>query len=159
EPADHGLERFAATTLACPGERDPHAHVDKVTGAIGPLLRDAPDLLIVQGDTSSALGGARAAVRAGIALAHVEAGLRTHDPALPWPEEEYRTEIDACADLLFAPTHLAVANLLRERIPGSIHLTGNSGVDALVAVLAQLPAPTVRDRRLPRLLVTCHRRE
>ncbi len=66
--------------------------------------RDPPDLLVVQGDTSSALGAALAGFTAGVPVAHVEAGLRTHDPLLPWPEEEYRTAIDARADLLFAPT-------------------------------------------------------
>ena len=86
-----------------------------VTLAMGPLLNDAPDLLMVQGDTSSALGAALAAFTAAVPVAHVEAGLRTHDPTLPWPEEEYRTAIDANADLLFAPTELAAANLRRKR--------------------------------------------
>ncbi len=83
-----------------------------------PLLRPAPDLLVVQGDTSSALGGALAGALAEVPVAHVEAGLRTHDPRLPWPEEEYRTAIDARADLLFAPTERAVANLRQRGPPG-----------------------------------------
>ena len=73
------------------------------------MLADRPDLLVVQGDTSSALGAALAGFTAGIPVAHVEAGLRTHDPLLPWPEEEYRTAIDAQARLLFAPTETAAA--------------------------------------------------
>lgn len=159
DPAEHGLDSYAAVALDCPGETDPHGHVGKVAAAIAPLLENEPDLLVVQGDTSSALGGARAAVAAGVPLAHVEAGLRTHDPALPWPEEGYRVEIDLLADLLFAPTYVAASNLLKERVPGRIHLTGNSGIDALVAVLANLPQVGVRERPKPQLLVTCHRRE
>lgn len=58
-----------------------------------PMLGAGPDLLVVQGDTSSALGAALAAFTAGVPVAHVEAGLRTHDSRLPWPEEEYRTAI------------------------------------------------------------------
>ncbi len=122
-------------------------------------LRKPPDLLIVQGDTSSALGGALAGCIAAVPVAHVEAGLRSHDPAMPWPEEEYRTAIDANADLLFAPTALAAANLRRERVPGAIFVTGNTGIDAVLKTRAGLPAPSLRDRALPRLLVTCHRRE
>ena len=118
-----------------------------------------PDLLIVQGDTSSALGAALAGFTAGVPVAHVEAGLRTHDPSLPWPEEEYRTAIDADADLLFAPTELAAANLRAEKVPGEIHVTGNSGIDALLETASRLPSPSVRERGDPRLLVTCHRRE
>jgi UDP-N-acetylglucosamine 2-epimerase (non-hydrolysing) len=159
DPAEHGLARYGAIALHCPGEANPHAHVEKVATALQPLLANCPDLLVVQGDTSSALGGARAAAAAAVPFAHVEAGLRTHDPALPWPEEEYRVEIDLLADLLFAPTHLAVSNLLGERVPGRVHLTGNSGIDALVAVLADLPRPSVREQPLPQILVTCHRRE
>jgi UDP-N-acetylglucosamine 2-epimerase (non-hydrolysing) len=124
-----------------------------------PLVRSVPDLLVVQGDTSSALGAALAGFTAGIPVAHVEAGLRTHDPSLPWPEEEYRTAIDADADLLFAPTELAAANLRAEKVGGEIHVTGNSGIDALLGTVSRLPPPSLRDSRVRRLLVTCHRRE
>jgi UDP-N-acetylglucosamine 2-epimerase (non-hydrolysing) len=123
-----------------------------------PLLRAQPELLVVQGDTSSALGAALAGFTAGVPVAHVEAGLRTHDPSLPWPEEEYRTAIDADADLLFAPTELAAANLRAEKVPGEIHVTGNSGIDALLQAVTRLP-PSSRNSGGDRLLVTCHRRE
>jgi UDP-N-acetylglucosamine 2-epimerase (non-hydrolysing) len=119
----------------------------------------AADLVVVQGDTSSAYGGALAAFRAGVAVAHVEAGLRSHDPKLPWPEEEYRTAIDARADLLFAPTELAAANLKAEAVSGAIFVTGNTGIDAVLRAKAALPPPLLHDGGLPRLLVTCHRRE
>lgn len=159
DPVAFGLGGHAFVRLDCPGEENPNSHVGRVRAAVLPLLRNSPDLLIVQGDTSSALGGALAGFTAGVAVAHVEAGLRTYDPALPWPEEEYRTAIDARADLLFAPTPLAAANLRREGVPGDIHVTGNTGIDALLAVQANLPPPTLGNRATPRLLVTCHRRE
>jgi UDP-N-acetylglucosamine 2-epimerase (non-hydrolysing) len=124
-----------------------------------PLLRRSPDLVVVQGDTSTALGGALAAFTCGVPVAHVEAGLRTGDPRLPWPEEEYRTAIDAEAELLFAPTAIAAANLGAEGVPGEVHVTGNSGIDAVRAAEAKLPARSLRERGAPRILVTCHRRE
>lgn len=114
---------------------------------------------MVQGDTSSALGGALAAFDAGVPVAHVEAGLRSHDPRQPWPEEEYRRRIDARSELLFAPTPLAAANLREERVPGEIHITGNSGIDALVRTLSALPDAPPRSRGRFRILATCHRRE
>jgi UDP-N-acetylglucosamine 2-epimerase (non-hydrolysing) len=89
----------------------------------------------------------------------VEAGLRSHDRDMPWPEEEYRTAIDANADLLFAPTALAAANLRQEGVAGAIFVTGNTGIDALMKTSAKLPPPAVRERGQPQLLVTCHRRE
>ena len=122
-----------------------------------PLMRSA-DLVIVQGDTSSALGGALAAGLAEVPVAHVEAGLRSHDRRRPWPEEEFRLAIDSQAALLFAATELSVANLRRERVPGQIHLTGNTGIDAALRSAPPSRAKS-RDRELPRLLVTCHRRE
>ena len=64
-------------------------------------------------------------------VAHVEAGLRTFDPALPWPEEDNRVAIDRGAALLFAPTEVSAANLRSEGAPGEIHVTGNTGIDAL----------------------------
>jgi UDP-N-acetylglucosamine 2-epimerase (non-hydrolysing) len=158
-PDEFGLAAFPAVHLDCPGEQDPHSHVAKVSAAIRSLLEDTPDLLMVQGDTSSALGAALAGFLAAVPVAHVEAGLRTHDPLLPWPEEEYRTAIDAQADLLFAPTQIAAANLRSERVPGEVHITGNTGVDSLLAVEATLPPRTLHDGGAPRLLVTCHRRE
>jgi UDP-N-acetylglucosamine 2-epimerase (non-hydrolysing) len=145
--------------LGCPGEEDPHLHVRAVAAALLPLLGDASPLIVVQGDTSSALGAALAAFTAGLPVAHVEAGLRTHDPLLPWPEEEYRVAIDAGAALLFAPTVLAACNLEAEQVSGEIHITGNSGIDALLAIEAALPAAEPKRDGPPRLLVTCHRRE
>ena len=145
--------------LGCCGTEDPHRHVRSVTAALLPLLSQGPQLLIVQGDTSSALGAALAAFTADIPVAHVEAGLRTHDPLLPWPEEEYRTAIDAQADLLFAPTERAAQNLHDEHVGGAVHVTGNSGIDALLGVASRLPPVALHDRGAPRLLVTCHRRE
>lgn len=131
-----------------------------VTGALLPLLTVSPDMLIVQGDTSSALGGALAASIAGVPLAHVEAGLRTHDPLLPWPEEEYRTAIDAEAELLFAPTELAAANLRSEQVHGQIDVTGNTSIDAVLEAVSRLPSRAPRGRHdLLNVVVTCHRRE
>src|SRR5690242_17876819 len=133
---EFGLGGFAVRALECPGKADPHSHVCNVAAGMNTLLGDKPDLLVAQGDTSSALGAALAGFVAGVPVAHVEAGLRTHDPLLPWPEEEYRTAIDARADLLFAPTETAAANLRQEQVPGEIHVTGNTGIDALLAMEA-----------------------
>jgi UDP-N-acetylglucosamine 2-epimerase (non-hydrolysing) len=157
-PADFGIEAYPTVQLRCPGDVDPHRHVQVVTAAVLALLRPAPDLVVVQGDTSSALGGALAGFLAGVPVAHVEAGLRTHDPLMPWPEEEYRTAIDARAHLLFAPTETAAANLRAEGVEGEMHVTGNTGIDALFAV-APKAATSLVIERLPRILVTCHRRE
>jgi UDP-N-acetylglucosamine 2-epimerase (non-hydrolysing) len=159
DPVDFGLAGFSSIILGCPGEPNPHRHVATVSRALQPLLSSAPDLLVVQGDRSSALGAALAGFAAGVTVAHVEAGLRSHDPLLPWPEEEYRTAIDADADLLFAPTELAASNLRAENVPGEIHVTGNSGIDALLKTASRLPPRAIRDGAAKKLLVTCHRRE
>jgi UDP-N-acetylglucosamine 2-epimerase (non-hydrolysing) len=163
ELGDHRLDEFPATPLDCPGQPDPMLHAELVRSAMRRLLPlDPPDLLVVQGDTSSALGGALAAHETGVALAHVEAGLRTYDPNLPWPEEENRVTIDRLADLLFAPTSGNAANLRRDKVAGEVHVTGNSGIDALAELVGPLPVKTGRQwwpRRGFTLLVTCHRRE
>jgi UDP-N-acetylglucosamine 2-epimerase (non-hydrolysing) len=138
-------------------------HADLVRSALKRVLAsDRPDLLLVQGDTSSALGGALAAQEAGVALGHVEAGLRTRDPNLPWPEEANRVAIDRLSDILFAPTSANAANLRRDGVSGEVHVTGNSGIDALARLVGALPAKPMRrwwPRRQFQLLVTCHRRE
>ncbi|MDW8445048.1 MAG: UDP-N-acetylglucosamine 2-epimerase [Acetobacteraceae bacterium] len=106
-----------------------------------------------------------------VPLGHVEAGLRSFDPARPWPEEFNRVAVDALADLLFAPTEGAAENLRREYARrGRIVVTGNTGIDSLLAVADRLATdPALRAsvaRALPALdpsrrliLVTAHRRE
>jgi len=160
DPADHGLESFDRVALDCPGKRNPLAHSDAVARAMADVLADPPVMLVVQGDTSSALGGAMAAYAAGVPIAHVEAGLRSFDPAMPWPEEQNRIAIDRLATLLFAPTATSAANLRADGVSGAISVTGNTGIDALVAMLDRLGPvePRAASDRL-RLLVTCHRRE
>jgi UDP-N-acetylglucosamine 2-epimerase (non-hydrolysing) len=159
DAAEFGLEAYPAVNLGCPGHENPQRHVQMVTAAMLPMLRPPPDLVVVQGDTSSALGAALAAELAEVPVAHVEAGLRTHDPRLPWPEEEFRTAIDAHAQLLFAPTEKAAMNLRQEGIRGEVHMTGNTGIDALIATQARLPPQELVQEGGHRILVTCHRRE
>lgn len=118
-----------------------------------------PDMVIVQGDTSSAYAGALAARALAIPLAHVEAGLRSGDLAHPWPEERNRIAIDTLSDLLFAPTADAAARLVAEPgARGQIHVTGNTVIDALFLVRESLPLfVTTAGRR--QILLTAHRRE
>lgn len=161
EPAAHGLDAFPCTPLQQPGLPDPHEHVDRVANGLARIWKfRGPDMVMVQGDTSSALGGARAAVASRIPLAHVEAGLRSFDSRQPWPEEDFRIEIDRVSDLLFAPTSTSASNLISERCQGQVHITGNTGIDALLQTLGFRAKPP---RHWPagrfNILVTCHRRE
>ena len=119
-----------------------------------------PDIVLVQGDTTSAVAGALAARDCDIPVAHVEAGLRSHDLQQPWPEEANRVVIDEVAALLFAPTERAALNLAAEpRVKGEVHVTGNSGIDALFELreAAEGAVPDAGERKT--ILVTCHRRE
>ncbi len=160
DPDDHGLGGFARLRLDCRGRRNPLAHADAVAATLAPLLADPPALLVVQGDTSSALGGALAGSAAGVAISHVEAGLRSFDAAMPWPEEGNRVTIDRLSSLLLAPTETSAANLRAEGVDGEIVVTGNSGIDALFGVLDAIgPAEPIAASQKLRLLVTCHRRE
>ena len=119
-----------------------------------------PDLLIVQGDTTSAWAAARAAYRLGVPIGHVEAGLRSHDLTRPWPEERNRVEIDTIATLLFAPTEQARRNLAAEPdVGGAVFVTGNSGIDALLAMRPRAATATLHDPGRRLILVTCHRHE
>jgi UDP-N-acetylglucosamine 2-epimerase (non-hydrolysing) len=145
------------TSLRCSPGADPQRYAQELGARLEPLLPEFR-LVLVQGDTASALGGALAAERAGLPLAHVEAGLRSHDRRAPWPEEEFRMAIDARSDLLFAPSALAAANLRRERCAGLVLVTGNSGVEAALRRVTPQQA-RVREPGRPTLLVTCHRRE
>lgn len=128
---------------------------------------EKPDLIIVQGDTTTAFIGVLSAYYLKIPVAHVEAGLRTHNKYGPFPEEINRVLIDHIADLCFAPTEYARENLRAEGIPSNkIFVTGNTVIDALLLVLERLPQllegkkvePVINpENRL--ILVTGHRRE
>jgi UDP-N-acetylglucosamine 2-epimerase (non-hydrolysing) len=134
------------------------------------LEAEAPDRVLVHGDTTTAMAGALAAFHRGIPVGHVEAGLRTGDLARPFPEEMNRRVIDQMADHLYAPTRMAREALLAEGLgTRRIAVTGNTGIDALTLARTRLATPggaaaTAELRRLhdparKLLLVTSHRRE
>ena len=120
-----------------------------------------PDVVLAQGDTSTVLIAALAAFYRGIAFGHVEAGLRTHDRAHPFPEEMNRTLVGRLASRHYTPTESAAANLRAEGVPTeAIRVTGNTVIDALFHMLRlkpQLPFALPPERRM--VLVTAHRRE
>ena len=100
----------------------------RMLGALGELLRDAaPDAVLVYGDTNSTLAGALAATQAHIPVAHVEAGMRSFDRAMP--EEINRVLTDHLSDLLLAPSQIAADNLARESVGGAVQVVGDVMVD------------------------------
>lgn len=130
------------------------------------LAKLEPDIMLVQGDTSSAFAAALAAYHGKIMVGHVEAGLRTGNKYNPFPEEMNRRLVGAVADLHFAPTASARENLLREGVPEEhIFVTGNTVIDALRMVVRDEYAFThevlsridYAKRRV--ICVTTHRRE
>jgi UDP-N-acetylglucosamine 2-epimerase (non-hydrolysing) len=130
--------------------------------------RISPDIVLVQGDTTTAFAGALEAFYHRIPVGHIEAGLRTQDKYNPFPEEINRRLVSPIADFHFAPTEGARKNLLREGIDSSrIAVTGNTVIDALLYVRSQINsnAAIVPDIGLADLnghkliLVTAHRRE
>jgi len=125
------------------------------------ILREKPDILLVQGDTSSAFAAALCAFYHKLPLGHVEAGLRTGDKWRPFPEEINRRLISQVADLHFAPTQTATNNLLKEDIPRhNIYLTGNTVIDALLMVSSRnYKLDLGLDPNKKMILVTAHRRE
>lgn len=117
-----------------------------------------PDIVVVQGDTATAAASTACAYNAGISIAHIEAGLRTHDIASPFPEEGNRQIISRLADINFCPTENAKENLLKENVQGKIYVVGNTEVDAVLYVLDNCePIRTVDYDEF--VLVTLHRRE
>lgn len=140
----------------------------RVLTALDELLeRDRPDMLLVQGDTTTAMAGSLAGFFRGIPVGHVEAGLRSGDPRSPFPEEMNRRLTTRVADLHFAATERNVRVLRNEGVPDDdIFLTGNPVVDSLRSVLASPPredGPAAEIlRRLEGtkpILLTTHRRE
>lgn len=143
---DQGLSEVAARVLG---------------GLDGVLAEFGPDWVVVQGDTTTTLAGALAGFHRGARVAHVEAGLRTPDRRLPFPEEMNRRLVATLADFHFAPTEAARRHLLAEGVDdGAIAVTGNTSIDALLCVAGRgAPAdPLAADQRRL-VLVTAHRRE
>ena len=130
-----------------------------------------PDLVLVHGDTTTTLAASLAAYYAKVRIGHVEAGLRTFNKQSPWPEEINRTLTGHLADLHFAPTEKAKGNLLREGVdPATIHVTGNTVIDALLDVAHRIRTDSALrsefeahfsflDPAKRLILVTGHRRE
>lgn len=137
--------------------------IEKLATIVSP---ENSDTVLVQGDTTSALAGAMAAHFQGVKVAHLEAGLRSHDPSQPFPEESNRKLISHIASMHFAATAEAKANLLAENIdPATVHITGNSVVDALQMILNNEESSSESTRAQFAshddilLLLTTHRRE
>lgn len=140
------------------------------------LQKERPDVVLIQGDTSTAFTASLAAFYLQISIGHIEAGLRTHNKYNPFPEEENRHLIGVLADYHFAPTELARDNLTKEGIPESqIWVTGNTVIDTLLEVINRQSSVVkqeelgryfkerwklvLTDDNQKRILVTGHRRE
>jgi UDP-N-acetylglucosamine 2-epimerase (non-hydrolysing) len=148
-------------------EQNPNEVCARVLSGLGPIFRkEIPDLIVVQGDTTTALAGAMAGFHYNIPVAHVEAGLRSGNPNSPFPEEVNRRVISRLAKYHFAATPGNRETLLQEGVPEpDIFVTGNPGVDSLYSILENTtPSERVRSllvqissRKL--LVLTTHRRE
>ncbi|AQH04728.1 UDP-N-acetylglucosamine 2-epimerase (plasmid) [Burkholderia sp. KK1] len=134
------------------------------------IEKEQPCRVLVHGDTTTATSAALAAFHRRVPVAHVEAGLRTGDMHSPWPEEMNRRVVDVVSDLMFVPTPRSRDNLAKEGVHGRTFVTGNTVIDALLAVKRRIDSDHLLraslDARLPFLdpakklvLVTGHRRE
>ena len=165
-----GLSPDIDLDLMEPGQSLDRLTARLLTGLGEVMDAEKPDRVIVQGDTATAMVGALAAYYRKVPVGHVEAGLRSGDIWQPWPEEINRRIVAPIADQHFAPTETAADALRRENIDSAtIHVTGNTVIDALHATRAKLAADpnlaggldALADRFAGKriVLVTTHRRE
>lgn len=144
------------------GDQSPASTCARTLAALEPvLLQERPDFVLAQGDTTTVLGTALACAYAAVPFVHVEAGLRTGDRSRPFPEELHRELVARLACVHFAPTDAARDNLLREGANAAdVHVVGNPGIDALLAVADRVdPRAWVPTDGSRLLLATVHRRE
>jgi UDP-N-acetylglucosamine 2-epimerase (non-hydrolysing) len=167
---DHVLQAFGLQPdidlqLMRPDQRLAHFASRALASLSDLFVQLAPDIVLVQGDTTTVMAAGLAAFYQGVKVGHVEAGLRSFDRQNPFPEEINRRIASCVADLHFAPTESARANLLREGVrPEAVFLTGNTIVDALSwmklgGVFENHALNLVDFDRYRVLLVTAHRRE
>ena len=140
----------------------------RIFSGLEPVLAETkPDIVLVQGDTTTTFCGAVSAFYQRVPVGHVEAGLRTGDLRQPFPEEFNRLVTTFVTDLHFAPTERAARNLRREGVPEErIHVTGNTSIDAVLHVAGELEAGRAKPPRRvelsgdgPLVVATAHRRE
>lgn len=134
----------------------------RIIEGLTPILEaEAPDVVLVHGDTTTTLAAALSAYYQQITIGHVEAGLRTWKKYSPFPEEINRQLVDSLSDLCFAPTADSAANLMKENCSKEqIFITGNTAIDAMrYTIRKDYTHPSLIDNDRRRLLVTMHRRE
>jgi UDP-N-acetylglucosamine 2-epimerase (non-hydrolysing) len=138
-------------------DQTPNALAARVLSGLDEVLaREAPDWLLVQGDTTTAMAASLAAFHRHVRVGHVEAGLRTGDFRHPFPEEMNRRVVDLVSEANFVPTRRAARALEAEEVPAEkIYLTGNTVVDALQEIASREGDVTEEDL----VLITAHRRE
>jgi len=175
EMLDQVLSLFGITpdvdlNLMRPGQQLPELTARVITGVSEVLQQERPDVVLIQGDTTTVMATALAAFYHKIPVGHVEAGLRSYDRYSPFPEEINRRIASVVATYHFAPTETARQALLREGVKEeSVYLTGNTVIDALHMIINR-PMPLEAKRLLSRagvcdtsrrklILVTAHRRE
>lgn len=154
--ADHDL------ALMAPKQTLTHITCGALQGLQAEFEQHKPDLVLVQGDTTTAFASALAAFYAQIPVGHVEAGLRTDNIMDPYPEEANRRLISQLAQLHFAPTEVSAANCRASGVVGEVCITGNTVIDALLLMAEkappfELPGLDFDQQRV--ILATVHRRE
>jgi UDP-N-acetylglucosamine 2-epimerase (non-hydrolysing) len=172
EMLDQVLHAFDVTPdrdldIMRPGQTLSHS-TSRIIAALEPILAEQkPDIVLVQGDTTTTFCGALAAFYAKIQVGHVEAGLRTGDLHEPFPEEMNRVLTGRIATFHFAATEGAAQNLYREGVdPAAVTITGNTGIDAVLHVKQALDSGGLNglngfrpDASKKLIVVTAHRRE
>ncbi len=168
---DHALQFFKIKPDFDLDVMRPNQTLNSLTGRVLDTVENAchrfePNMVLVQGDTTTAFASALAAYYCKIAVGHIEAGLRSHDLYNPFPEEANRRLASVLTEIHFAPTALSRDNLLAEGIPDEkIVVTGNTVIDTLRALSAlphsweNTPLAGIPDDNSRLVLVTSHRRE